>query len=172
MKKNILLAFVAVFLISCESKTSNNTSQKDDSLTNVAKAADSLAKPDTVSTLQQNTTAPEVTEDTGNQIFTSVEVLPKFPGGEAAFGKFIQKYYKYPQAATEQGISGKVYTQFVVEKDGSLTDIKVVRDLGMGTGAEAVRVLKKMPKWEPGIQNGRPVRVAYTLPIALSTGEQ
>lgn len=166
MKKNILLAFAAALIMSCESKTGDDAMQKEDSLTNVAKGVDTSAG------MLQKTPAIEVTEDNGNEIFTTVEVLPKFPGGEAAFGKFIQKYYKYPQAAIDQGVTGKVYMQFVVEKDGSLTDIKVARDLGMGTGQEAIRVLKRMPKWEPGIQNGRPVRVAYTLPIALSTGEQ
>ena len=74
--------------------------------------------------------------------------------------------------AREQGVSGKVIMQFVVERDGSLTDIKVLRDLGLGTGEEAVRLLKSMPKWKPGIQNGRPVRVAYTLPFSLNLAGQ
>ena len=74
--------------------------------------------------------------------------------------------------AREQGVSGKVIMQFVVERDGSLTDIKVLRDLGLGTGEEAIRLLKSMPKWEPGVQNGRPVRVAYTLPFALNLAGQ
>ena len=86
----------------------------------------------------------------------------------------MQKNLRYPQEAIEAGISGKVYISFVVEKDGSLTDIKVVRPLGSGTDEEAVRVLKNSPKWKPGIQNGRPVRVAYTMPISftLQTDDQ
>jgi protein TonB len=113
----------------------------------------------------------EVTEDV-NQIFHSVEVTPEFPGGIKKFYSFLEKNYRYPAMAREQGVSGKVIMQFVVERDGSLTDIKVVRDLGLGTGEEAIRLLKSMPKWKPGIQNGRPVRVAYTLPFSLNLAGQ
>lgn len=109
--------------------------------------------------------AVEVTEDT-NQIYTAVEVRPEFPGGIAKFYEFVGKNYRAP----EEDIKGKVIVQFVVERDGSLTDIKVLRDLGYGTGAEAIRVVKKSPKWKPGIQNGRPVRVLYNLPISIVGG--
>lgn len=100
-------------------------------------------------------------------IFQSVEIQPEPPGGMAAFRKWIAENYVYPQAATEAGIKGTVHVTFVVEKDGSLTDIKVVRDLSYGTGQAAVNMLKKAKKWSPGIQNGRPVRVQYSLPIRL-----
>ncbi|MBK0381566.1 TonB family protein [Pedobacter sp. SD-b] len=106
----------------------------------------------------------EKTEDT-NEIFQNVEVLPAFPGGLDAFGKYLGKNLRYPPVAKEAGIQGRVYCQFVVEKDGSLTDIKVVRGIGGGCDEEAIRVLKTSPKWSPGIQNGRPVRVSYTVPI-------
>lgn len=113
----------------------------------------------------------EVTEtgSTADQIFQSVEVSPEPPGGMAAFRDWIGKNYNYPSAAIDNGINGTVEVSFVVERDGSLTDIKVLRDLKFGTGEEAVRVLKRAAKWTPGIQNGRPVRVAYTLPIRLAT---
>lgn len=101
------------------------------------------------------------------EIFRSVEIQPEPPGGMAAFRKWIAENYVYPQAATEAGIKGTVHVTFVVEKDGSLTDIKVVRDLSYGTGQAAVNMLKKAKKWSPGIQNGRPVRVQYSLPIRL-----
>ncbi|WP_437921675.1 energy transducer TonB [Sphingobacterium sp. LRF_L2] len=101
--------------------------------------------------------------------FIAVEVMPNPPGGMAEFVKWVGKNYIYPEAALTQGIKGSVMISFVVEKDGSLSDIKIVRDLGFGTGEEALRVLKKAKKWRPGVQNGRPVRVAYTLPITLST---
>src|SRR5690606_12043647 len=115
----------------------------------------------------------EVTESVGvNHIFVAVEVAPTPQGGMDAFYKFIGKTYQYPQQAQEQGVSGRVLLQFVVEKDGSLTDIKVLRDLKYGTGEEAVRMLKKAPKWKPGIQNGRPVRVQFTLPIQLNLAAQ
>ncbi len=105
----------------------------------------------------------------GNEVFRAVEVMPKPPGGMEAFVQWVGKNYNYPEAALQQGIKGSVVVSFVVERDGSLTDIKVVRDLSFGTGQEAVRVLKKAKKWAPGVQNGRPVRVSYTLPITLST---
>jgi protein TonB len=106
----------------------------------------------------------EKTEDT-NQIFTNVEVLPTFPGGIEQFGKFLSKNLRYPPVARDAGIQGRVFCQFVVEKDGSLTDIKVVRGIGGGCDEEAVRVLKNSPRWNPGVQNGRNVRVSYTIPI-------
>jgi len=115
----------------------------------------------------------EVTESVdANHIFVSVEVPPSPQGGMEAFYKFVGKTYQYPAQAQEQGVSGRVLLQFVVETDGSLTDIKVVRDLKYGTGDEAVRILKKAPKWQPGFQNGRPVRVQFTLPIQLNLASQ
>ncbi|SEM02175.1 outer membrane transport energization protein TonB [bacterium A37T11] len=115
----------------------------------------------------------QVTEaGSGVYDFTSVEVKPEPPGGMAAFLRYIGENYHYPQAAVDNGINGRVTLQFVVERDGSLTDIKVLRDLKYGTGEEAARVLKSAKKWKPGIQNGRPVRVTYTLPIALKVGVQ
>lgn len=107
----------------------------------------------------------EIIEDAPNKIYTSVQVLPEFPGGLAGFGKYVQKNYRVPEVDSD--ISGNVLVSFVVEKDGSLTDIKVIRDLGYGTGKEAIRMLKSAPKWKPGIQNGKAVRVAYNLPIRL-----
>lgn len=100
-------------------------------------------------------------------IFTMVEVEPSFPGGIRAFLNYVAENYQFPSAAKEQGVNGKVILSFIVERDGSLTNINIVRDLGFGTGSEAVRILKKSPKWKPGIQNGRPVRVSYSLPINL-----
>lgn len=104
-----------------------------------------------------------------NALFVSVEVMPEPPGGMKAFVEWVGKSYVYPDAALQQGIKGQVVVSFVVEKEGNLTDLKIVRDLSFGTGEEALRVLKKAKKWSPGIQNGRKVRVSYTLPITLST---
>lgn len=100
-------------------------------------------------------------------VFTMVEVEPSFPGGIRAFLNYVAENYQFPSAAKEQGVNGKVILSFIVERDGSLTNINIVRDLGFGTGSEAVRILKKSPKWKPGIQNGRAVRVSYSLPISL-----
>lgn len=111
-------------------------------------------------------TDSKIVEDS-NQIYTAVEVKPDFPGGIQKFYDFVGKNYRVPEG---EELKGKVFVQFVVEKDGTLTDIKVVRDLGYGTGKEAIRVLQKSPKWKPGIQNGRPVRVLYSLPISIVSG--
>ncbi len=110
----------------------------------------------------------QVVEDDGNKIFTSVENEPQFKGGIAAFYKYLGSKINYPSVARENNVQGRVFMSFVVEKDGSLTDIKVARGIGSGCDEEAVRVLRNCPKWQPGIQNGRPVRVAYTVPIVFA----
>jgi len=111
--------------------------------------------------------AKEITEDESVKEFGTIEINPEFPGGMTAWAKFMQKNLRYPNQALEEGISGKVFVSFVVEKDGHLTDIKVVRGVGYGLDDEAIRVLKLAPAWKPGIQNGRPVRVAYTMPFSF-----
>jgi TonB family protein len=100
-----------------------------------------------------------------SMVFSAVEVQPEFPGGEIALAKFLQANLKYPKLAYENGIQGKVYIQFVVQKDGNLGDMKVLREPGSGLGEEAVRVLSESPKWIPGVQNGHPVKVQFTIPV-------
>lgn len=103
-----------------------------------------------------------------NKIFTVVEQQPEFPGGIGAMYKWIGENLKYPSEARKNGLQGKVILQFTVEKDGSIANVKVVRDgVGGGAGDEAVRVVKKMPAWKPGKQNGKSVRVQYTLPVTF-----
>jgi len=121
-----------------------------------------------------NSDVKQVTEEDPNKIFTAVEQEPTFAGGIEKFYAFLRNNIHYPAVAKENNVQGKVFVSFVVEKDGTLTDIKVVRSLGSGTDEEAVRVLRNSPKWKPGIQNGRPVRVAYTMPISftLQTDDQ
>jgi periplasmic protein TonB len=114
----------------------------------------------------------EVTEDNSIRDFASVEVLPNPPGGMQGWGKYLQKNLKYPPIARENNITGRVIMSFVVEKNGQLTDIKVLRGIGGGCDEEAVRVLKNAPAWEPGKQNGRSVRVAYTMPIFFQLAGQ
>jgi len=99
------------------------------------------------------------------QIFTVVEAMPGFPGGEAARIKYLNNNIKYPQMARESGIQGRVFVTFVVEKDGSVTDVRVLRGIGGGCDEEAIRVIKNMPKWQPGKQRGKPVRVQFNMPI-------
>ncbi len=101
-------------------------------------------------------------------IFTVVESMPEFPGGRAALMKYLAEHIKYPPYAKEAGIQGRVFINFVVEKDGSITNVKVLRGIGGGCDEEAVRVVKNMPKWKPGMQRGKPVRVSFNLPVKFT----
>lgn len=98
-------------------------------------------------------------------IFTVVEENPGFPGGEEERMRYLQQNLKYPQMARESGIQGTVYVTFVVEKDGSITDVRILRGIGGGCDEEAARVVKTMPRWNPGKQRGQAVRVQFNLPI-------
>ena len=105
------------------------------------------------------------------EIFVVVENEPEFPGGMDSLMAFLARNIVYPKTAKENGIQGKVFLTFCVEKDGSISNIKVLRDIGGGCGAEAVRVVKMMPKWTPGKQRGKAVRVQYNLPIQFILDE-
>jgi periplasmic protein TonB len=107
---------------------------------------------------------PKVVEDKTFEMF-DIQKPPSFPGGEAELFKFLQKNIEYPALAKENNISGVVPLTFVVNKDGSVSDVQILRDIGGGCGKEAVRVVKAMPKWVPGEANGHAVKVRYTLPV-------
>ena len=111
--------------------------------------------------------APEVVEDdvVEQEIFKIVEEMPSFPGGEQKLMEFVGKNIKYPQIARETGIQGRVFVNFVVEPDGSVSNVSVLRGIGGGCDEEAMRVVKSMPKWKPGKQRGKAVRVQYMLPV-------
>ncbi|MEI8047788.1 MAG: energy transducer TonB [Bacteroidota bacterium] len=98
-------------------------------------------------------------------VFTIVEEMPSFPGGESERNKFLADNIVYPQQATENGIQGTVYISFVVDSKGNVTDVKILRGIGGGCDEEALRVVKLMPKWHPGKQNGKQVRVLFNMPI-------
>ena len=100
-----------------------------------------------------------------NKVFDVVEQMPSFPGGMPALMKWLSDNMKYPPSAAENGVQGRVIVQFVVEKDGSVTDVHVARSVDPSLDKEAVRVVKIMPKWIPGKQNGSAVRVKYTVPV-------
>ena len=100
-----------------------------------------------------------------DEIFSIVENEPEYPGGDEALYKFISKNIVYPKSAREKGIQGTVLVEFVVEKDGKLSNIKVIRSADPALEAEAVRVISKMPKWKPGTQRGKKVRSTFRLPI-------
>jgi periplasmic protein TonB len=103
------------------------------------------------------------------QIFSVVESAPEFPGGgQAALLKYLSNNIEYPQIANESGIQGRVFVTFVVEVDGSVTDVKILRGIGGGCDEEAVRVVKGMPRWKPGKQRGKPVRVQFNLPVKFT----
>ena len=107
----------------------------------------------------------EEEEEEEAQIFTVVESMPDFPGGDEARIKYLNENIKYPQMARESGIQGRVFVTFVVEKDGCVTDVRVLRGIGCGCDEEAIRVIKNMPKWDAGKQRGKPVRVQFNMPI-------
>jgi len=102
----------------------------------------------------------------------NIEVQPEFPGGMEKFYQYVGKSYNLSKEAKDKELQGRIILNFVVEEDGSLTNIKVLRDLGYGTGEEALRVLQASPKWKPALQNGKPVRVSYTIPIVINSGSK
>ena len=107
-----------------------------------------------------------VEEEEEEVVFVVVETMPEFPGGQQALFKYLSENVKYPVIAQENGIQGRVICQFVVNKDGSIVDVEVVRSGGDASlDKEAVRVIKSMPKWKPGKQRGKAVRVKYTVPV-------
>lgn len=108
------------------------------------------------------------TAGNGNDVLMAAEVNPAFPGGMDAWTKFIESNLRYPSQAAENNIQGKVFISFVVEKDGRISDVKIIKGVGYGCDEEAMRVIKKSPRWNPGMQNGRPVRVRYQMPISYS----
>jgi protein TonB len=124
----------------------------DEEAGEVLKAKEVIAEPE-----------PPKVEET--KVFDVVEEMPQFPGGQAALLEYLAKNIKYPVVAEENGIQGKVIVTFVVERDGSITDVKVVKSVDPSLDKEASRVVKSMPKWQPGKQNGSAVRVKYTVPV-------
>ena len=106
-------------------------------------------------------------EEVTEEIFVVVENQPEFPGGNTAMMKFLSDNIKYPVIAQENAIQGRVITNFVVEKDGSITDVQVVRGVDPSLDKEAVRVIQSMPRWTPGKQRGQAVRVRFTLPVVF-----
>lgn len=131
---------------------------------------DIVSSEDDASAAQQETfVAPvveeEEEEESAQQIFTVVEKQPEFPGGTAELFKYLSKAIKYPVIAQENGIQGRVVCSFVVNRDGSIVDIQVMRGVDPSLDKEAIRVISEMPKWKPGEQRGKPVRVRFILPV-------
>lgn len=102
------------------------------------------------------------------EIFTVVESMPEYPGGPEEMMRFIAQNIKYPPIARESGIQGRVFVNFVVEPNGSVSNVKVLRGIGGGCDEEAIRVVQSMPKWTPGRQRGKAVRVSFNLPVRFT----
>lgn len=111
------------------------------------------------------TVAAEEEVEEEAEVFFIVEEMPEFPGGELALRTYLAQSIKYPVIAQENGVQGKVYVTFVVDKDGSISDATVARGVDPSLDQEALRVVNSLPKWKPGKQRGQPVRVSYTVPI-------
>jgi protein TonB len=107
----------------------------------------------------------EIEEEDDEEFFMVVENMPEFPGGDLGLMKYIQKNVKYPAIAKEYNITGKVYVSFIVDRSGSVTNVKIVRGVDKNLDTEAMRVVKSLPKYKPGKQRGKSVRVMFTIPI-------
>ncbi len=114
--------------------------------------------------VEEKTEAPKVVKEV---IFRSVEQMPQFPGGDIALMKYLSSHIQYPAMAAENNVQGKVILQFVIEKDGRVGEVKLARSVDKDLDKEAIRVVKSLPKFSPGRQNGQPVRVWYTLPVTF-----
>lgn len=106
-----------------------------------------------------------IPEDSTKEVFNVIDEFPEFPGGQEALMNYLATNINYPREAMETGIQGIVYVTFIVEADGSITNIEVPKRIGGGCDEEAIRVVQSMPKWKPGKQDGEPVRVSFSLPI-------
>jgi TonB family protein len=115
----------------------------------------------------ENEVLNTVSQQNPSKVFDVVEHMPSYPGGMGALMQYLSSNIKYPKEAEEKGAQGRVITSFIVEKDGSISDIKIKISVHPALDAEAIRIVKKMPKWIPGKQGGEPVRVKYTLPITF-----
>ena len=113
------------------------------------------------------TPPPAPKEEVTQKVFDVVEVMPSFPGGQAALLQYLNSHVKYPVVAQENGIQGRVTISFVVERDGSITDVKVARSVDPSLDKEAARVVSSMPRWTPGKQNGSAVRVKFNVPVVF-----
>jgi len=156
LKIMMLLPFMAAFTILISAIPVNQA---------LAQESKPVKKTEPVSR-EISTVQKETPED--DPVFTVVDKMPQFPGGEEARIKYMSGNIKYPEAAKKAGVQGTVYVTFVIGKDGSINDVKVLRGIGSGCDEEAIRVIKGMPFWSPGEQRGQPVKVQFNMPIKFS----
>lgn len=165
MKRNSILILAVITLslfVACQQTTKENDSVSTDSQTLEV----SETQEETTSTSTE--TVSESIEKNTETVFTVVEESAMFPGGQEELIKYLALNIKYPKQAKVRGVEGLVYVSFVVEKDGSLTDINLLKDIGSGCGQEAVRVVKEMPKWRPAKLKGEKVRMQFNLPVKFT----
>ena len=152
----MIISILCIFFIT-KTPTESNVRNNSDNTSVDIPSSHSDAPPSTV---------PQRTDTNQNgELFTVVEQMPEFNGGEEAMNKFLDKNLEYPQMAKEQGIQGKVWIGFIVDKFGNVTNVEVLRGIGGGCDEEAQRVVKMMPRWKPGMQSGKPVTVKFRFPI-------
>ena len=111
-------------------------------------------------------------QNTGSEIFTEIDEMPEFPGGQAKLMNWLAVNIRYPDAAQQNGVQGRVTVRFVVEKDGSLSGVRILKGVDKDLDAEAIRVVKRMPRWQPGRKNGEPVRSEFSLPVTFKLSNQ
>lgn len=165
MKRNSILILAVITLslfVACQQTTKENDSVSTDSQT---LEATEIQKETTFTPTE---TVSENIEKNTETVFTVVEESAMFPGGQDELIKYLAQNIKYPKQARVRGVEGLVSVSFVVEKDGSLTDIKLLRDIGSGCGQEALRVVKEMPKWKPAKLKGEIVRMQFNLPVKFT----
>ena len=143
--------------------------KKDEQLEIVGGIEDDYVTPGLVE-LDLDELAKEGPDERG--IYQIVEQMPEFPGGEEAIREFVAKNIQYPQKAIDAGAYGRVFVGFVIEPDGSVSNVTLLRGIGFGCDEEAMRVVKMMPKWKPGMQKGEAVRVSYMIPINFKLEDQ
>jgi TonB family protein len=118
----------------------------------------------------KNDLQKHIIDDNSETILTVVESPPEFPGGDGERMQYLMNNTRYPQQARENGIQGTVYVTFVIETDGSITDIRILKGVGGGCDEEVIKLIKNMPRWKSGTQNGKPVRVQYNMPVKFRLG--
>ena len=156
------MAFISPAFVSCTMDSAKE--EINDELQEVV--VTSKTPPNVEAKETNDTEAPNL--ETKEDIFLVVETMPKFPGGEKAMYTYIAKNVKYPAKAKQEGTQGRVFVTFVVEKDGSISEVALLRGVSEELDQEALRVIKSMPKWTPGEQSGKPVRVQYRMPIKFA----
>jgi len=172
MKKTILFSLMSLLFIAMISCKTKPPQDHKSAITDKTEEDTVLSETDYDYTKEVMMDLPPPEESEPNKslpddslIFTIVEDQPEFPGGNDSLKAYIKRNIQYPKEALEKGIEGTVFVTFIVEKDGSVSGVQVLRGIGKGCDKEAMRVIRNMPRWKPGYQRGNPVRVKYHVPI-------